>query len=82
MLFTDGVISTSYSVKGLQIEINRVKQYTDNFSMTITMCKTKIIVIGKGGFLGANKVRRHGNEVIDAVNCYKYLNYALLLSSH
>ena len=69
MLLTGGVILTSYCVKGLQIQINIVKQYTDNLSTTINMCKTKIIVIGKGSFLGANKIRGHGNEVIEAVKC-------------
>ena len=68
MLFTGGVILT-YCVKGLQIQINIVKQYTDNLSTTNNMCKAKIIVIGKGSFLGANKIRGHGNEVIEAVNC-------------
>ena len=73
MLFADDVILTSYCVKGLQIQINLLKRYADNFSMTVNMYKTKIIVFRKGGFLGANEIWRYGNEVIEVVNCYKYL---------
>ena len=51
MLFADDVILTSYYVKGLQTQINLLKQYADNFSMTVNMQKTKIIVIRKGGSL-------------------------------
>ena len=73
MLFADDVILTSYRVKGLQIQINLLKQYAQNFSMTVNMHKTKIIVFRKGGFLGANEIWRYGNEVIEVVNCYKYV---------
>ena len=41
--------------------------------MTVNVHKTKIIVFRKGGFLGANEIWRYGNDVIEVVNCYKYL---------
>ena len=44
MLFADDVILTSYCVKGLQTQINLLKQYADNISMKINMHKTKIII--------------------------------------
>ena len=47
MLFADDVILTSYCVKGLQIRINLLKRYADNFSMTVNMHRTKIIVFRK-----------------------------------
>ena len=72
MLFADDVILTSYCVKCLQIQIDILKRYTDNFSMTVNMYETKIIVFRKGGFLGANEIWRYRNEVIEVVNCYKY----------
>ena len=70
MLFADDVILTSYC---LQIQINLLKRYANNFSMTVNMHTTKIIVFRKGGFLGANEIWRYGNEIIEVVNCYKYL---------
>ena len=73
MLFADDVILTSYCVKCLQIQINLLKRYADNFSMTVNMYETKITVFRKGGFLGANEIWRYRNEVIEVVNCYKYL---------
>jgi len=51
MLFADDVILTSYYIKGFQTLINLLKQYADNFSMTVNMQKTKIIVFRKGGSL-------------------------------
>ena len=50
-----------------------MKQYADNFSKTVNMHKTKVTVFRKGGFLGANEIWRYGNEVIEVVNCCKYL---------
>ena len=44
MLFADEVILTPYCVKGLQIQINVLKRYTGNFSMTVNMHKTKITI--------------------------------------
>ena len=56
ILFADDVILTSYCAKGIQIQINLLKRYADNLSMTVNMHKTKIIVFKKGGFLGANEI--------------------------
>ena len=73
MLFADDVQLTSYCVAGLQRQINVLKHFADNFSMTDNMSKTKIIVFRKGGFLAANEVLRYGDEEVEVVNSYKYL---------
>ena len=58
---------------GLQRQIDILKHFADNFSMTVNMSKTKIIAFRKGGFLAANEVWRYGDEEIEVVNSYKYL---------
>ena len=73
MLFADDVLLTSYCVEGLQRQINVLKHFADNFSMTVNMSKTKIIVLRKGGFLAAIEVWRYGDEEVEVVNSYKYL---------
>ena len=73
MLFADDVLLTSYCVEGLQRQINVLKHFADNFSMTVNMSKTKIIVFRKGGFLAATEVWRYDDEDVDVVNSYKYL---------
>ena len=73
MLFADDVLFASYCVAGLQRQIDILKHFADNFSMTVNMSKTKIIVFRKGGFLAANEVWRYGDEEIEVVNSYKYL---------
>ena len=73
MLFADDVLFASYCVAGLQRQIDILKHFADNLSMTVNMSKTKIIVFRKGGFLAANEVWRYGDEEIEVVNSYKYL---------
>ena len=73
MLFADDVLLTSYCVAGLQRQIDVLKHFADNFSMTVNMSKTKIIVFRKGGFFAANEVWRYGDEEVEVVNSYKYL---------
>ena len=73
MLFADDVLFASYCVAGLQRQIYILKHFADNFSVTVNMSKTKIIVFRKGGFLAANEVWRYGDEEIEVVNSYKYL---------
>ena len=72
MLFADDVLFASYCVAGLQRQIDILKHFADNFSMTVNMTKTKIIGFRKG-FLTANVVWRYGDEEIEVVNSYKYL---------
>ena len=69
MLFADDVLFASYCVAGLQRQIDILKHFADNFSMTVNMSKTKIIVFRKGGFLAASEVWRYGDEEIDVVEC-------------
>ena len=73
MLFADDVLLASYRVVGLQRQIDVLKYFADNFSMTVNMSKTKITVYRKEGFLPANEVWRSGDEEIEVVNSYKYL---------
>ena len=73
MLFANDVLLTSYCVAGLQRHIDVLKHFADNFSMTVNMSKTKIIMFRKGGFLAANEVWRYGEEEVEVVNSYKYL---------
>ena len=72
MLFADGVLFASYCVAGLQRQIYILKHFADNFSVTVNMSKTKIIVCRKG-FLAANEGWMYGDEEIEVVNSYKYL---------
>ena len=73
MLFANDVLLTSYCVAGLKRQIDILKHFADNFSMTVNMSKTKIIVFRKGGFLASNEVRRYGDDEVEVVNSYKYL---------
>jgi Reverse transcriptase (RNA-dependent DNA polymerase) len=73
LLFADDVALTSFSVLGLQKQINILKNFADNFGMSVNLSKTKIIVFRKGGFLAKNEHWNYGNELIEVVNSYKYL---------
>lgn len=73
ILFADDVALMSYSIIGLQNQINILKDFADAFSMEVNMVKTKIVVFRKGGFLSAREKWKYGNETIEVVNSYKYL---------
>lgn len=73
MLFADDVFLASYCVKGLQKQIDVLQSFSDKFSMTINLAKTKIVVFRKGGFLSAREKWWYGGEQIETVNSYKYL---------
>ena len=73
MLFADVVLLTSYCVADSQRQIDVLKHFADNFSMTVNTSKAKIVVFRKGGFLAANEVWRYGDKEVEVVNSYKYL---------
>ena len=73
ILFADDVALTSFSIAGLQKQIDILKSFADNFDMCVNMSKTKIIVFRKGGFLAEKERWTYGNELIEVVNSYKYL---------
>ena len=54
-------------------QIDVLKHFADNFSVTVNMSKTKIIALRKAGFLAASEVWRYGDEEIQVVNSHKYL---------
>ena len=85
MLFADDVLLTSYCVADSQRQIDVLKHFADNFSMTVNTSKAKIVVFRKGGFLAANEVWRYGDKEVEVVNSYKYLglyhqNYHIVIS--
>ena len=73
LLFADDVILASYSVSGLQNQLNILRQFAKNFHMEVNLKKTKIVVFRKGGFLGEKEIWWYGQERIQVVNSYKYL---------
>ena len=73
LLFADDVVLSSYSVFGLQNQIDVLKQFADNSCMKVNLDKTKIIVFRKGGFLAEREVWTYGDTPIEVVNSYKYL---------
>lgn len=73
LLFADDVFLASYCPKGLQQQIDILKQFSDKFEMNVNLEKTKIIVFRKGGFLGEREKWKYGDAYINVVNSYKYL---------
>ena len=73
MLFADDVFLASYCVRGLQKQIDVLKEFADNSSMTVNLNKTKIVIFRKGGFISAKEVWWYGANTIEVVNSYKYL---------
>ena len=82
MLFADDVFLASYCVRGLQKQIDVLKEFADNSSMTVNLNKTKIVIFRKGGFISAKDVWFRGANTIEAVNSYNTSVYTSVPNFH
>ena len=73
MLFADDIILLSYSITGLQQQLNILKSTADRLRLTVNLEKSKIVVFRKGGHLASLEKWFYGRERIEVVNQYKYL---------
>ena len=75
LLFADDVALLSSTPRGLQAQLNILKECCDRLKMTVNKDKTKIMVFRKGGFLARNERWFYDGEPVDVVNTYTYLGF-------
>lgn len=73
LLFADDVALMSYSVVGLQCQLNILCNTANTLGLTVNRDKSKIVVFRNGGHIAANERWFYNGDRLDVVNEYKYL---------
>jgi hypothetical protein len=77
LMFADDVVLSSYSVIGLQTQLNTLHETALRLGMDVNLEKSNIIVFRNGGYLAEGERWSYGNNTITTVNMYKYLGIYL-----
>ena len=72
LLFADDVVLISESKDGLQRALNKIKEYSDKWALTINTEKSKIMIFNKAGKLCKSDLKL-GDKYLENVNIYTYL---------
>ena len=77
LMYADDMVIFSDSVNGLQSMLNSLSSYTDKWSLTVNVAKTKIMVFRNGGVVKPNEVWYYKDATIEIVNEFCYLGIVL-----
>ena len=77
LMFADDVTLLSYSVCGLQTQLDILSQASSRLGLTVNLDKSNIVVFRNGGHLAQNEKWTYGREPMEVVNMYKYLGIVL-----
>ena len=80
ILFADDMALLSETKSGLQIGLDRLGEYCDNWGITVNVDKTKCILFKKGGKLGTLPSWTFKNKAVESVTHFKYLGFVLASS--
>ena len=85
LMFADDVILASYTVCGLQNQLNILWETAERLGLAVNLDKSNIIVFRNGGHIASCEKGVYGENVMTVVNQYKYLGiylYTRLTFSH
>ena len=75
LLFADDVALISTTPRGLQAQLNILKECCDNLKLIVNRDKTKVMVFRKGGYLGGQEKWFFDGNMLEVVNNYCYLGF-------
>ena len=73
LMYADDLVLFSESIEGMQSMLNCLKDYTSEWSLTVNVSKTKIVVFRNGGKVRNNESWYYDNEPIVTVDKFSYL---------
>ena len=73
MLFADDVILMSYTVVGLQHQLNTLNNSATNLGLFVNFEKSKVVVFRNGGYIASREKWFYDGVKLEVVNQYKYL---------
>lgn len=77
LMYADDIVIVSPSRTGLQLMINQLEEYCDNWNLKVNLTKSKIMVFRKGGKLSQNDRWSFKGQLVEIVNSYKYLGVTM-----
>ena len=72
MLFADDVILLSFTITGLQHQLNILNDTASSFGLVVNLSKLNVGVFRKGGHLAFREKWFHNGTKLATVNQYKY----------
>ena len=73
MLFADDVVLLSYTVIGLQQQLNILRDTAKKLGLVVNLQKSNVVVFRKGGHIAAREKWFYDGMKLEIVNRYKYL---------
>ena len=73
MLFADDVILLSFTITGLQHQLNILDETANNLGLVVNLSKSNIVVFRNGGHLALREKWFYNGTRLVVVNQYKYL---------
>ncbi len=73
MLFADDVVLLSYTVIGLQQQLNILKDTAKKLGLVVNLQKSNVVVFRNGGHIAAREKWFYDRMKLEIVNQYKYL---------
>ena len=73
LLFADDLVLLSYTVIGLQTQLNNLYAAATRLELKVNLEKTAVVVFRKGGYLAGREKWYYGSDKIAVVGAYKYL---------
>jgi hypothetical protein len=73
MLFADDVVLFSYSVVGLQHQLNILRDNAKKLNLFVNMDKSKVVIFRNGGYIASKEKWFYDGIKLEIVNQYKYL---------
>ena len=73
MLFADDVVLLSYTVVGLQRQLDILSNTARRLDLTVNREKSKIVIFRNGGHIASTEKWFYSGEKLEIVNEYKYL---------
>ena len=73
MLFADDVILLSFTITGLQHQLNIFNDAANNLSLVVNLSKSNVVIFRNGGHLALREKWFYNGTRLAVVNQYKYL---------
>ena len=73
MLFADDVVLLSYTVIGLQQQLNILRDTAKKLGLVVNLQKSNVVVFRNGGHIAAREKWFYDGMKLEIVNQYKYL---------
>ena len=81
LLWADDLILLALNEESLQILLNQLKDFCDNWGLVVNMTKTQVTVFNRSGRkLKESKIFKYGDLDIESTNEYTYLGITMSLT--